>query len=311
MRLLETNVSLRNRLVLHLMDLSGWLTGAICHRGFYNLTRYIGMLSPQNSKVRLRLNADSVYELTIADPYWNRLIHDSFRYEPEIFHFFDLLKGRRFSFVDGGANWGFWSVLASSASYGSVETVAYEPMPKTFEFLQDNAKLNANRFSVEPFAIAGQAMSNVPMTASAEAELSAVGASLCDNMEARGDAIFVDALAIDDVLGRLQSGAPAVIKLDLEGLERSVIESCTWIDNNDSLLLYEDHGKDPTCEVTEAVLAKGWPIYFFYDDGRLKRIISKAEAAELKLISNRGYNFFAAHPGGVFESLFETKMNES
>jgi FkbM family methyltransferase len=310
-RAIESDIGMRARLALRLMDLCGYATGAINHRGFYNLTKRVGRLGGANAKVTLRLNDDSLYELLIGDPYWNRLIHKAFLYEPEIYHFFELLKGVEFAFVDGGANWGFWSVLASSRTYGSVETIAYEPMPETFAYLQRNAAINAERFKVVAKAIAATAMKDIPMTASAGAEASAVGASIVKDLGPRGDAVYVDAEAIDDVLGSLTSDSPVVIKLDLEGVERSVIEGCTWIDQHDCLLLFEDHAKDPDCEVTAAVLEKGWPIYFFHDDGRLNRIESVQQAAELKTISNRGYNFFGAHPGGVFDQLLGAQMGAS
>ena len=244
-----------------------------------------------------------MFELLLRDPYWNRLMHEPFRYEPEIFHCFDLIKDEPFAFVDGGANWGFWSVLATSQQYGAVETVAYEPMPATFEFLRRNAEHNGERFRVVQRAIAGEAIGAIAMTASADAEASAVGASIAADLSGRGEVITVAADGIDDVLGELTSGAPVVIKLDLEGVERSVIEASRWIDDHDCLLLFEDHAKDPTCEVTEAVLAKEWPIYFFHDDGRLDRIESVAQAAALKTVANRGYNFFGLHPGGSFAPL--------
>ena len=304
MRVIESNPGFKERLAMVLMDLSGYLTAPLNHRGFYNLTKRIGLLCGADERVLVRLNEDSVYELLISDPYWNRLVHQPFRYEPEIFHCFDLIKDQPFAFVDGGANWGFWSVLASSKMYGSVETVAYEPMPATYAFLARNAQVNNDRFKVVQKAIAADAMKAIPMTASTDAEVSAVGASIAVEAGGRGDAVLVDADGIDQVLNGLESDVPVVIKLDLEGVERSVIEASQWIDHHDCLLLFEDHAKDPDCEVTQAVLDKGWPIYFFHDDGRLDRIESIAQAAALKTISNRGYNFFGVYPGGSFDRRF-------
>jgi FkbM family methyltransferase len=308
MRRIESKLRFKERLAISLMDLSGYLTTPLNHRGFYNLTKRIGLLCQTDERVLVRLNEDSVYELLISDPYWNRLVHKPFRYEPEIFHCFELIKDEPFSFVDGGANWGFWSVLASSEAYGSVETIAYEPMPATYAFLERNAALNGARFDVVQKAIAAHAIKDIPMTASANAEASAVGASIAADQSGRGEAIYVDADGIDDVLSGLESDAPTVIKLDLEGVERSVIEASQWIDDHDCLLLFEDHAKDRDCEVTQAVLAKGWPIYFFHDDGRLDRIESVEQAAALKTISNRGYNFFGVHPGGSFDHRFRNFM---
>ena len=308
MRVLESKVGLKQRVAMNLMDLCGYVTAPLNDRGFYNLTKRIGLLCGADERVLVRLNQDSVYELLVRDPYWNRLVHKPFRNEPEILHCFELIKDQPFSFVDGGAYWGFWSVLASSEAYGALDTVADEPMPETYGFLERNASLNNDRFRTIQKAIAAQPVQAIAMTTSTDAEVSAVGASIAADARRRGEAVYVDADGIDEVLGALQSDAPAVIKLDLEGVERSVIEASQRIDDHDCLLLFEDHAEDVDCEVTQAVLDKGWPIHFFHDDDRLDRIESVAQAAALKTISNRGYNFFGVYPGGSFDRRFGSHL---
>lgn len=311
MRAITSEIGIRDRLALHTINICGHATRPINHRGFYNLAKRVGHSLNRSQSVQVRLNNDTLYEFLVADPYWNRLIHNEFRYEPEIYYFLDLIRDLDFSFFDGGANWGYWSAVASSKAYGAVETVAYEPMPQAFGQLTKNAAINDFRFSVVQRALAEQEMTGVPMSASRLAEPSAVGASLQKGAEQGHHVIFVDATTLDVALANLKSAAPVVIKLDLEGVECGVIASSNWIDQNDCVLVFEDHGKDQECKVVSMVLGRGWPIYFFHDNGSLVRINSVQQAAELKIKRSRGYNFIGAHPGGIFEKLLAARLAQS
>ena len=74
----------------------------------------------------------------------------------------------------------------------------------------------------------------------------------------------------------------------MEGVEGEVIKSSKWIDNNDCLIIFDDHGKDQECKVLEVVIAKGWPIYFIQNDGEIIYIKEKREAALLKTNKSKG-----------------------
>ncbi|NNF61974.1 MAG: FkbM family methyltransferase [Gammaproteobacteria bacterium] len=303
MRDIESPLGLKERVLLSLIDVSGYLTRPLDYRGYYILNKWIGRAMSPGTTAQIRLNSDALFEFVISDPYWNRLIHRGYCYEAEIFYFLELLKGDTFSFVDGGSNWGYWSIMASSSVYGATETVAYEPMPQAYSMLVRNSAINNNRFRTINKAIAGQDMANVAMTIADVAELSAVGASISAPVGDDNSTILVEAVGIDRVLGELTSSAPAVIKLDLEGVERDVIEAATWINDHDCVLVFEDHGADTEHKVAAAVMARDWPVYFFHRDGRLARVNSLDHVAALKTVSHRGYNFFGAHPGGKFDRL--------
>ena len=94
----------------------------------------------------------------------------------------------------------------------------------------------------------------------------------------------------------------------MEGVEGEVIKSSKWIDNNDCLIIFDDHGKDQECKVLEVVIAKGWPIYFIQNDGEIIYIKEKREAALLKTNKSKGYNFFAAYPDGIFNNILASKL---
>ena len=99
-----------------------------------------------------------------------------------------------------------------------------------------------------------------------------------------------------------------IIKLDLEGGESEVIKASKWIENNDCLIIFEDHGKDMECKVLELVISKGWPVYFIRNDGEIIFIKEKREGALLKTNKSKGYNFFAAYPDGYFDNILASKL---
>ena len=65
-----------------------------------------------------------------GDGYWSLLLDRSFVYEGEIEQFLRSVADVDYSFVDGGANFGFWSVLASSRPFGSHPVIAIEAHPR-------------------------------------------------------------------------------------------------------------------------------------------------------------------------------------
>ena len=63
------------------------------------------------------------------------------------------MTGRRSPFLDGSANLGYWSVVASNECDEPGRVVAVEPVPAIFERLRENARLNGDRFVCEQAAL--------------------------------------------------------------------------------------------------------------------------------------------------------------
>jgi hypothetical protein len=61
---------------------------------------------------------------------------------------------------------GFLEYIIFFKNFGDVETVSYEPMPKTFLRLERNSKLNYERFKVIEKAIMVKSCKNIPITIS-------------------------------------------------------------------------------------------------------------------------------------------------
>ena len=95
------------------------------HRGFSIGCRMITSMIDQREIV-VMLNDDARFAFPFGDGYWSLLLDRSFVYEGEIERFLRSVADVDYGFVDGGANFGFWSVLASSRPFGSHPVIAIE-----------------------------------------------------------------------------------------------------------------------------------------------------------------------------------------
>jgi hypothetical protein len=54
----------------------------------------------------------------LGDFYWNRLSYAGFSYDPEMVSTLALVQDVPFTFLDCGANYGYWSVLMGARAFG-------------------------------------------------------------------------------------------------------------------------------------------------------------------------------------------------
>ena len=120
-------------------------------------------------------------------------------------------------FVDIGANQGGWSLLA--AGHGA-RVFAFEPVPLSCDRLRANLDANSaaisRRIQVFPVGLGAQS-GQVRFTSS----LDSTNHRIADWDEPGSDAIVVQMVRADDVL---RDEAPVLIRLDVEGDERAVLE---------------------------------------------------------------------------------------
>jgi len=117
-------------------------------------------------------------------------------------------------FVDVGANIGSYTVLAAGAVGARV--IAIEPIPSTFAHLERNVVLNGLSSRVQLHRIG---LSATPGLLKFSADLDTVNHVLADGES--GPSIDVPVRPLDEML---RDAAPVVIKIDVEGHERSVLE---------------------------------------------------------------------------------------
>lgn len=279
-------------------------TPRIYHWIFWQIRKLMATLvDKQNFWCSVALRQDAIMRILIGDPYWNAILADSYEYEPEIHRILEAISHIEFTFVDCGANFGYWSILVSSSSFESRPTLAIEASPTTYTALTTNCALNHNRFACLHAAVSRTTGEIVSIDASGMHS----GAHITRNSPTSAEVDHrVATITLDDAVKSHFGAAPErlVVKLDVEGEEINAMLGARELLGQDVLFVYEDHGADPTCKVTRFVLENlGMKVYFYRSDGSVIEIRTVAAAAELKTNRFHGYNFFACHRGKEFDAI--------
>jgi len=130
-------------------------------------------------------------------------------------------------FVDVGANIGSYSILAGACE--GVKVIAFEPVPRTFSWLQKNIKINAleNRIEAMNIGLAEQKGS-----INFSSNLDALNHVVLQEKH-NTSVVKVDVNKLDDILDHKY---PTVIKIDVEGYELQVLNGAKKILDNPSLI---------------------------------------------------------------------------
>src|ERR1700722_12263625 len=92
------------------------------HRGYNGCANLLRKTLPERD-ISIKLNPDATFEFPYGDGYWSKLLNRSFSYENELELLFQDSVGVNYTLLDCGANYGYWSVLVSSAPYRSQNTI--------------------------------------------------------------------------------------------------------------------------------------------------------------------------------------------
>jgi FkbM family methyltransferase len=118
--------------------------------------------------------------------------------------------------IDVGANIGVFSLLASG--HVGCKSIAFEPIPSTFQRLIKNIKLNGLENKITPLNIGlGSSNSVLKFTNHTENSINRVADTNDKN------AISVDVKKLDDITGDLNSFQAILLKVDVEGFETEVL----------------------------------------------------------------------------------------
>ena len=254
----------------------------------------------------VRLNEDARFIFPSNDEYWCVGITIGERlYEPEIDWLLRRAMGRPYALIDCGANMGYWTVLASSAPYGGHPAAAVEASRANYEILSLNLAANNNRFVTVHRAILDQSGQRVRLYGEKH-----YGMSVRSDWHPSSSMVFeeVETITIDEVAERYLPGRkyPALIKIDIEGSEIEAIKGARGMIEEGALLIYEDHGKEPTHPVSRFVLAEPEiAMWRAPPDQRPVPITSIEQVAAVKQDARMGYNFFAHKRVSPWLSAFE------
>jgi FkbM family methyltransferase len=269
------------------------------HRGYNSCANLLRRTLPQRD-IAIRLNPDATFEFPYGDGYWSKLLNRSFCYEDELELLFRDSVPVDYTLIDCGANFGYWSVLISSAPYGSHRTIAIEPSSQNFARLANNAEINGSRFEVMKCAI-GAARGTARLSGTKHEAFSIAG-------KAAGRGEDVPVIALDNLLddGRISPDGKYLVKLDVEGVEIEAIKGGTRLLQGDSVLLCEEHGNDPNHTVSRYILEQTPLKLIVYDPraGRMETVNELSILDRIKVSSHVGYNVF-----GTASAFWQGRIN--
>lgn len=266
--------------------------------GLTPLTRLIAKLFPSRRDVVVRLGENDRFSFPYGDPYWSVLLMPHMDYEEEIAAFLKLARGIDYTFLDCGANYGYWSVQVTSQAYGAHPAVAIELSTPSAERARRNAALNGDRFEVLRKAVAARSGEAVTVFGGERHEQRSIHA------EAAGGVALEAAttVALAD-LPVAPTGA-VVLKLDVEGAECAALEGAGALMDRDLIVLYEDHGNDPHHTVSRAFRETfGLRLFTWVSGTTFREIGDLAELSVIKTVRRVGYDFFATRSPFWIERL--------
>jgi FkbM family methyltransferase len=257
------------------------------HRG-YNMCANLLRRTLSERDIDIKLNADATFAFPYGDGYWSKLLNRSFSYENELELLFQHSADVDYMLLDCGANYGYWSVLVSSAPYGSHKAIAIEPSSQNFAKLKNNAEINGNRFEAMKCAI-GAARGTARLSGTKHEAFSIAGDGGYGGEE-------VPVIALDNLIddGKVSAGGKFLIKLDVEGVEIEAIKGGTRLLQGDSVILCEEHGNDPHHTVSRYILEQT-PLKLIVYDPRSNLLETVTELSildRIKVSTHVGYNVF-------------------
>lgn len=285
-----TGAEVLDAMAIRVLQAGSMLTQPFGHRGYSLGCRAVSIAAPRDRDIAVRLNSDAVFAMPFADAYWSRILNRRYDYEEDIEALLKCAAGFNYTLIDCGANFGYWSVLASSAPFGRQTALAIEASTRNAVRLEINARLNGNRFRCLNAAIGGKRGGYARITGRKHEAFAAVPIERHQHDAVR--IVSLDGL-VDE--GVIDSSGSTVIKLDVEGLEIEAIEGAERLLATDSILICEDHGSDRTHSVSRHLLTSTALKVFVFDPAACKYVpvVTTAVLDRVKRYGWVGYNVCA------------------
>ncbi len=247
------------------------------HRGYIGCANLLRKTLPERN-IAIKLNADAIFEFPYGDGYWSKLLNRSYNYEDELELLFRHSADIDYTLLDCGANYGYWSVLVSSAPFGSHRAIAIEPSSQNFAKLANNAEVNGNRFELMKCAI-GAARGTARLSGTKHEAFSIAGGA-----DSGGEEVPVIALdnLIDD--GKVSRRRKIPDQARRRGRRRSMpSRAARGCCRGDSVIMCEEHGNDPDHTVSRYILEQT-PLKLIVYDPRSNRLETVTELSILDRI---------------------------
>ena len=284
-----TGAGLIERIAVLALQAGSALTRPFGHRG-YGLGCRVVSATVAERDIVIRMNSDAAFAIPFCDAYWSRLLNSRYDYEEEIESFLKSAADINYVLVDCGANFGYWSVLASSKPFGAQKALAIEASPRNAKRLEVNARLNGNRFRCLNAAIGGRPGGYAGVTGSKHEALTTY--ALAHAEQGAVKVVSLDSLIVD---GLIDPSTPTVVKLDVEGVEIEAIKGAAGLLDGDCIAICEEHGSDRDHLVSRYLMTATSLRLWIFDPGtsRFVRVDDTAVLDRAKRHEWVGYNIFA------------------
>jgi FkbM family methyltransferase len=300
----QPQLKLRSQLLIVGLGFLGWLVSFINHRGIWQLSRIFSrVLSKLDRELRVKIATDSILVVESSDPYWLRILASSYEYERSL-EFVLWKLPPDFTFIDCGANSGYWSVLLSGNRHVNRPVLSIEAYKPTFDLLTKTASCNDNRFAIIHKALSNIGGQQVLMAFEGDHAATRMAESRTQSSVDSDDA-QVSTITLDDAILKAFGVIPEklIIKLDVEGQEVNTLMGGNQVLRKNFLLYYEDHGKEIESQITDYLLNCLDMAVFYFQDNRILNVTSIADVRRIK-VQSIAYNFFAcSYNSGYYEDL--------
>jgi FkbM family methyltransferase len=246
------------------------------------------------------VHGDRKIRISLSDPYWIPPLLLRGTYEPEVAALVSIVLTEESSFIDCGANIGWWSIFATTIIPRADRILAVEPASRMYSQLARNAELNGNAFTCVRAAVWNTASSQLPLHVEPHHDgRSSIELSSATQRQGPHRTEMVPSITLQELIDRYLGGRSEaiVVKLDVEGAELQAMSGAGSYAEAMEMIVYEDHGKDPRPRVSEAMIQAGFAIFHCDDSIRIHKIENAEIVQAVKRNRRRGYNFAAARPG--------------
>ncbi len=282
---------------VQLMRLAEQGTRPFHHTGISRLHALIGKLFLPGSVTEIGLASGGSFAYPSGDYYWNRLLTRSWDYEEDIQNILKALSGTQYTFLDIGANFGFFSCLAASPSFGSQRVIAVEPARMAFSFLERNLARYGDKATVLKLAIDENSGNEVRLYGDRHA-----GFSLSSEWSgaAGSNSEVVLTTSIDELIEQIgieDMSNPVLVKLEVEGIEMRALRGALKTIEQDSAFIIEEIEDTGISEATRHVVETLGLTVFYADDDRFVQLTSitdfEAYRKTQQTIQKRGTSLLA------------------
>lgn len=283
-----TGAGLVDKLAVLALQTGSAITRPLGHLGYSLGCKTVSGVVAKRDIV-VALNHDASFAIPFGDGYWSRILNRRYDYEEEIEALLKSAAGLQYTLIDCGANFGYWSVLATSKPFGAQTALAIEASPENAQRLGMNARLNGNRFRCLNAAIGGSA-GYALITGNKHEALAAVPVGR--NVPNAIRMVSLDSLVEE---GLIDPAMPLLVKLDVEGFEIEALRGAEKLLTRDTVVICEEHGSDSAHVVSRHLLNEtALKVYVF--DPAISRFVPVGRPEVLDRIKRHrwvGYNVFA------------------